>query len=95
MMDDWAASLSTGFCWFPKLTGAAGPGELGAGKLNRTRSVLPQLLFRQAFVSHDKRAASVTSSNNYGAAHKKNNDWPLKREWGFTRGQHGWAELRV
>lgn len=36
MMGDWVAPSSTRFCWFSKLTGAAGPGELGAGKLNRT-----------------------------------------------------------
>lgn len=37
MMNDWVA---LGFCLFPTPSGAAGPGDLGAGKLNRTPSVL-------------------------------------------------------
>ena len=61
---------------FPKPTGAAGAGDLGAGELNRTPSVLfppSPSSCSDRHLSHGKRAASVTSSLNEGVAQGMSN----------------------
>lgn len=70
MHDGWPGSLIKHrfdffFFWFPKPTGAAGPGDLGEGELNRTPSVLfppSPSSCSDRHLSHGKRAAAVTSS---------------------------------